>query len=182
MTKKEMQSYLKRKDLVLENNTVRWEISTVGDIHGLYVGSFVFKCYLTPAEKLAAGRDYRELLGSNAVFALKHEDDLAFTLSQLKYRVISGPPFWSSALTGDGLAGGIADEKILSAIFEAATASEFKYIAMLQDKKEKALEKAKKVAEGIIKGKRKEEEELERQNQERDKEIEEENKTSGDIA
>lgn len=159
MTKKELQSYLKRKDILIDNNTARWDIKSNGDIQGLYTGTFVFKCFLTPTEKLAAGREYRDLLGNNATLALKHEDNLAFTLSQLKYRVISGPPFWSSAIGINGILGDLPDEKVLDAIFEAALSSEFKYLATLQEKKEQAIEKAKKVAESIIEDKEEEDEE-----------------------
>lgn len=162
MDKKDLENYLNRKDLVIENNLCRWDISCNGDVNGLYTGTFVFKCFLTPSEKLAAGRDYRELLGENAVLALKHEDNLAFVLSQLKYRIISAPPFWSSSIGLNGFQGDLPDEKVLDIIFEAALSAEFKYLALLQEKKEKALEKAKKVAENVAENKEKEEEDLEK--------------------
>lgn len=158
MTKKELQTYLKRKDIVIENNTARWDISTNGDINGLYTGQFMFKCFLTPTEKLAAGREYREFLGSNATLALKHEDNLAFILAQLKYRVISAPPFWLSAMGINGIAGDLPDEKVLDVIFEASLSAEFKYLAVLQEKKELAIEKAKKAAESIVEDKDEEDE------------------------
>lgn len=161
MDKKDLENYLSRKDLVIENNICRWDISCNGDINGLYTGTFVFKCFLTPSEKLAAGRDYRELLGENAVLALRHEDNLAFVISQLKYRIISAPPFWSSSTGLNGFQGDLPDEKVLDIIFEAALSAEFKYLALLQEKKEKALEKAKKVAENIAENVAKQEEDLE---------------------
>lgn len=161
MNKKDLEVYLNRKDLVIENNLCRWDISCNGDINGLYTGTFTFKCFLTPSEKLAAGRDYRELLGENAVLALKHEDNLAFVLSQLKYRIVSAPPFWSSSMGLNGFQGDLADEKVLDVIFEAALSAEFKYLAMLQEKKEKALEKAKKSAENLAENVQKDKEEQE---------------------
>ena len=161
MDRKELEIYLNRKDLVIENNTCKWDIAYNGDINGLYTGTFIFKCFLTPSEKLAAGRDYRELLGNNAILALKHEDNLAFVLSQLKYRVVSAPPFWSSSIGLNGFQGDLPDEKVLDVIFEAALSAEFKYLAMLQEKKDKALEKARKAAESVAENKKENEEEKE---------------------
>ena len=153
MTKEELKEYLKRDDLVVENNTAKWDISHSGDINGLYTGTFVFKCFLTPSEKLAAGRQYRELLGTNPVVVSEHEDNLAFSISQLRYRVISAPPFWASSVGVNGVVGDLPDEKVLDVILQASLSAEFKYLALLQDKKEKALEKAKKVAESISENK-----------------------------
>ena len=163
MDKKDLDNYLKRTDLVLENNLCRWDSAYNGDINGLYTGTFVFKCFLTPSEKLAAGRDYRELLGSNAVLALKYEDNLAFVLSQLKYRIVSAPPFWTSSTGLNGFQGDLSDEKVLDVIFEAALSAEFKYLAMLQEKKEKAIKKAKDVAENVAENKLEEESEKEQE-------------------
>lgn len=150
MKKKEFNVYLKRKDITIDGSTATWELAASGDILGLYSGQFKFKCYLTPTEKLAAGRLYRMLLGDHPTTALNHEDNLSFTLAQLKYRVISGPPFWQSAIGLDGIVGDIPDEKVLDIIFEGAIASELKYLATLQQKKAELIEKAKKSAEKIL--------------------------------
>lgn len=150
MNRKEINLYLKRNDLSIEGNVCTWNIATHGDIQGLYTGNFKFKCYLTPSEKLAAGRAYRELLGSNAALAFKSEDNLAFALSQLRYRIISAPPFWNSAIGVDGQGGDIPDEKVLDAILEAAMSSELKYIAQLQNKKEQIIKKTKESAEKLL--------------------------------
>jgi len=151
MKKKEFSAYLKRKDITIEGSTATWELAAQGDIMGLYTGQFKFRCYLTPTQKLAAGRLYRTLLGDHPTTALTHEDNMSFTLAQLKYRVISGPPFWESAIGLDGIVGDIPDEKILDIIFEAAVASELKYLATLQQKKTELIEKAKKSAEKLLK-------------------------------
>lgn len=150
MKKKELESYSKRKDIVIEDGTAKWNIRYNGEINGLYTGQFVFKCFLNPTEKLAAGRDYRELLGPNAVMALKHEDNLAFSLSQLKYRIISAPPFWSSTIGQSGFAGDLPDEKVIDLVLEAAIASELKYLALMKKKKEDVLEKGIKAGESIL--------------------------------
>lgn len=147
---KEMSEYLKRKDIHIEGNQATWNISTVGDILGTYTGTFRFKCFLTPSERLAAGRLYRELLGSNPTLVTEHEDNLALTLSQLKFRIISGPPFWSSAIGLDEIAGDIPDEMVLNSILDAASASELKFLAQLQEKKKDLIEKAKKAAEKVL--------------------------------
>ena len=150
MKKKEMEAHLKRTDIKIEESTATWELAVNGDIAGLYAGQFKFKCYLTPTEILAAGRLYRELLGPNGMLASKHEDTLAFSLSQLKYRVISAPPFWTSALGLDGSSGDIPDANVLDAILDAALASQFKYLALLKKKKEESIQRAKKAAEKML--------------------------------
>lgn len=150
MTKKELNAYLKRGDIVVEGNVATWSLALSGDIQGTYAGVFKFKCYLTPSEQLAAGRDYRELLGVNAALAFTKEDNLAYTLAQLKYRVLVAPPFWNSSIGVNGLTGDIPDENVLDAIFEAAMASQLKYLAILQNKKDEMVKKAKASAEKLL--------------------------------
>lgn len=161
MKKKELNDYLKRKDIVIENNIATWNIKAYGEHQGTYAGQFRFKCFLTPTEKLAAGREYRALLGPNIALALKHEDNIAFSLTQLKYRIVKSPPFWSSAVGIDGYEGDIADEGIIDIVLQAAIDSELKYAALLQKKKEDALGKAKNAAEKIASDIESEEEEEE---------------------
>lgn len=153
MEKKDVKKYLKRSDIQIEGNVATWNINAVGAINGTYIGSFRFKCYLTPSEKLAAGRDYRELLGPESRLAFTNEDNLAFSLTQLKYRVISSPPFWSSAIGGNGnivLQGDLPDEPIIDMVLDAAVASELKFLAQLQKKKEETIKQAKDIAEKIL--------------------------------
>lgn len=159
MTKEELKEYLKRDDLKIEGNTVRWDINAAGNVLGKYTGTFTFKCFLTPTEKLAVGRLYRQLLGNNAVLALEHEDNMAFTMSQLAYRVVSGPPFWKSSVGVDGIAGDIPDTNVLDIILEGALAAEFKYLALIEQKKEKVLQRAKKTAEAISEDKQEDKDE-----------------------
>lgn len=150
MKRKELDGYLKREDISIEGNIAIWSIKAHGKINGTYLGTFKFKCYLTPSEQLAAGREYRNLLGQNATLAFKKEDNLAFTLSQLKYRVVSAPPFWNTAVSIDGLAGDIPDDDVLDVILEAAIASELKFSALLEKKKLDAVKKTKEAAENIL--------------------------------
>ena len=149
MKRKQLQDYLKRKDIVIEGNVSTWNVTTIGNVQGTYTGQFRFKCFLTPTEKLAAGRDYRALIGPNPVGVLENEENIAFSLSQLKYRILKAPPFWSSATGLDGFAGDLPDENVINVVLEAALASEFKYAAMLENRKEDSIKKAKKAAEKI---------------------------------
>jgi hypothetical protein len=139
-----------RTDIVIEGNTATWEIRLDGDINGTYMGQFRFKCFLSPTQKLAASREYRQLLGENPTLALTHEDNLAYALSQLKHRVISAPPFWTSTAQQSGMSGDIPDENVIMAVLDAAIGSELKYMTHLKKKKEEAIGRAKKAAERII--------------------------------
>lgn len=150
MKKKDIEKHLERDDLLIEGNTATWNIAEPGIIQGLYTGTFRFKCFPTPSERLASGRVYRELLGSHASLAQKYEDDLAFALAQLKYRVLEGPPFWNSSLNTSGIAGDIPDVDVLFIIFEAAMSSENKYLAQLEKRKLDAVKNAKLAAEALL--------------------------------
>ncbi len=145
------QSELEKSDIIIEGNTARWDIRVDGDINGLYLGTFRFKCYLSPTEKLAAGREYRELLGSNPTMANKHEDNLAFSLAQLKYRIISAPPFWTSTLQQSGISGDLPDENIIDAVLNAAVDAEIKFAKQLKSNRANSIERAKKAAERLLK-------------------------------
>lgn len=146
MADKEVQ----RTDIIIEGSTARWEISLEGDIQGLYTGSFRFRCFLSPTQHLAASREYRHLLGDNPTLVLTYDDNLAYALSQLKYRVIEAPPFWNSTVQTNGMPGDIPDAKVLDAILQAAVDAELLYRAQLKKKKAEALDKAKKAAERIL--------------------------------
>lgn len=140
------QKDLERTDIIIEGNTATWDIRIDGDINGTYMGSFRFKCFLSPTQKLAASREYRQLLGENPTLALTHEDNLAYALSQLKYRVISAPPFWTSTASQSGMAGDVPDENVIMAVLDAAVGAELKYVAQLKKKKIDAIDKAKQAA------------------------------------
>lgn len=152
MDDKKIQEYLARKDILIDGTIATWEMPpTEGEIQGMYTGTFKFRCFLTPTQRLAAGREHRELLGNHPTLATEHDDNLAFSLSQLKYRVISAPPFWTSTLQMNGVAGDLPDEKIIDDVLEAAISAELKYKAQLKQKKVEALERARKAAEKMLK-------------------------------
>jgi hypothetical protein len=151
MDDKKLEEYLARQDILIEGNVATWDIRLEGDIQGSYTGTFKFRCFLTPTQRLAAGREHRELLGSYPTLATAHDDNLAFSLSQLKHRVISAPPFWTSTVQLNGATGDIPDDNVIDAVLEAAVAAELKYKAQLKQKKTDAIERAKRAAMSILK-------------------------------
>lgn len=132
---------LQRSDLLIEGNTATWDMRLEGDIQGTYAGAFRFKCYLSPLQQIAANREYREIMGPNPTFASEHESFLAYALTQLKYRIMTAPPFWASQSPAT-LAGDIADENIISAVLDAALGAEIKYKSQLKKKKLDAVSRA----------------------------------------
>jgi hypothetical protein len=138
-------------NIIIEGNQATWEINAIGDVGGTYIGTFKFKCLILPTQRLAASREYRALLGENPTLALAHDDNLAYALTQLKYRVISAPPFWTSTIQNNGMAGDLPDENIVMMVLDAAVEAELKYKQQLKNKKSEALEKAKNAAERLLK-------------------------------
>lgn len=138
------------KNIIIEGNTGVWEMKLDGDIQGTFTGIFRFRCYLTPSQKIAADREMRELIGVNPTVANEHESYLAFALTQLKQRIISAPPFWTSTLQTSGISGDLPDENIIIAVLDASLGAESKYKGQLKQKKVDAIEKVKKAAEKIL--------------------------------
>lgn len=144
----EEDKYVDRPDIVIENHVATWQLKAEGAINGTYMGTFKFKCFLLPSETVAAGRERRELLGENAILATQKESFYAYALPQLKYRVISGPPFWQSK--DGGYAGDLADAEVMGAILDAALGAELKFSHEIKQRKTAAIERAKKAAEQIL--------------------------------
>jgi len=142
---------LERSDIIIEGNTATWEMRMDGDIHGTYVGAFRFKCYLSPLQQIAADRERRELLGNQPLYASEHESFLAYALTQLKYRIITSPPFWASSSPAT-MAGDIADENVIAAVLDAALGSEMKYKSQLKKKKQDALNRGISSVDQAMKG------------------------------
>ena len=140
---------LERKDLIIEGNTATWQMRLEGDISGTYAGSFRFKCYLSPLQQIAADRERRELLGNQFVGIDEHISFLAYALTQLKYRIVTAPPFWASASPAS-LAGDIPDENVIAAILDAALGSEIKYKSQLKKKKLEAIARGKAGVEKLM--------------------------------
>jgi hypothetical protein len=133
-------------DIQIVGGVATWEMRTEGSISGTYTGTFKFRCYLSPLQKIAAGREQRELLGESRAWVetpdYEHESFLAYALTQLKYRVLSAPPFWTSAGINKTHEGDIPDEDVIEKILDAAVRSELKYKRDLQSRKDEALKRA----------------------------------------
>jgi hypothetical protein len=140
---------LDRSDIILEGNSATWDMRLEGAIHGTYTGTFRFKCYLSPLQQIAANREYREILGPNPSFASEHESFLAYALTQLKYRILSAPPFWASQNPA-AFAGDLADENVIAAVLDAALGAEMKYKSSLKKKTEEATKRAKAATEKLM--------------------------------
>lgn len=149
MLNEQEEKSLERSDLIIEGNTATWQMRLEGDIHGTYAGAFRFKCYLSPLQQIAADRERRELLGNNPFAAGEHESFLAYALTQLKYRIVSAPPFWASANPAT-LGGDIADENVIAAVLDAALGAEMKYKSQLKKKKLDAIARAKPAVEKMM--------------------------------
>lgn len=137
---------LARSDIIIEGNTATWDMNLDGDIHGTYRGSFKFRCYIDPMQQMSADRERRELLGVNPFAADEHVSLLAYALPQLKYRIISAPPFWASQNPA-AYQGNIADDNVIVAVLNTAIDAEIKYKAQLKKKKLDAVERAKAATE-----------------------------------
>lgn len=123
-----------------------WEMNTTAPINGTYQGVFKLRTGITPMQEIEADRDYRELLGKNTELISSHIENLAYALTQLKQRVISGPPFWF-----DGISkfpgSQVRDKEIIEKVFEASVVAETKYRKMLQEKHKLSVEKLAKAIE-----------------------------------
>jgi hypothetical protein len=139
-------------DITIENGIATWILpQTQGDVHGTYTGTFQFRCYLDPIRQLQAGREYRELIGPNALLATETEGNLAFALTQLKHRILKSPPFWSSTLQDSTFAGNIGDLNIITMVLDAAIRAENLYKEMMTKERDAILERNIKVSEETIK-------------------------------
>src|SRR5665213_1148730 len=147
-----------RPDIKLDGDKATWDISAVGNIRGTYLGTFVFRCFLTPLQQLAAGREERALVGEQFAFASEHERFIAYALAQLKYRIISAPPFWTSANPSGNMAGDLADTEIVSLVLGSSIDAELKYKSDIKLRKEMAIERAKKANDAIVEANKIEEE------------------------
>jgi hypothetical protein len=136
--------------IIIEGSTASWTINTVGNVLGTYHGQFKFRCMLTPLQQLAAGRAERELIGVNMALASDHERFTAYALTQLKYRIISAPPFWSSSTYGD-IQGDLIDSELIAVILSAAIDAESLYRTQIKERKEQAIKRAREVHEKLIK-------------------------------
>jgi hypothetical protein len=137
----------KNSDIQLDNDIAIWHMREEGLIRGTYAGTFKFRCFLTPTMKIAANREYREMLGPNPSMAGEHESELAWALSQLRQRVLEAPPFWQAGK----MAGDIEDANIIQTVLDAAIRAELKYVENLKERKEQQVKLAREAAEKFLK-------------------------------
>lgn len=141
-----------KTDITIDGQIATWIMPTTqGDVGGTYTGTFQFRCILDPLRSLQAGREYRELLGKNAVLASESDSDLAFALTQLKHRVLKAPPFWSSTTQDAEFAGNLPDLNIIVLVLDAALRAENQYKERMAEQREAILNRSIKVAEKNIK-------------------------------
>lgn len=142
-----------RDDIQINGSVATWTMHMNGTVSGTYTGTFTFRCFLTPLQRIAAGREQRALLGESRAFVetpdYENEAWLAYLLTQLKYRVISAPPFWSTSGINKTHEGDIPDENVLQAILDAATDAELIYKQRLKKLKEEAIKKANEGAKAV---------------------------------
>lgn len=163
---KKEEKFEPRSEIIIEGNQAKWNINKVGAINGTYAGQFVFRCVLTPSQKIAANRDYREMLGVNPTLADEHVSFMAYALTQLRYRIISSPPFWTATQQINGIDGDIVDEDIISEVLDAAVHAQLKYKNQLETEKKAMLEKSIAAAQRMIDAKSEEEDDLDEEDEE----------------
>jgi hypothetical protein len=132
---------IREEDIAIDSQGIAsWDINIAAPIGGTYQGTFKFRTGLSPLQEIEADRDYRDLLGKNAEFAATHIENLAYSLAQLRQRVVAGPPFWF-----DGISkfpgSQVRDAEVLQEVFEAAVASEVKYRNTVKEKHKAAIQK-----------------------------------------
>lgn len=151
-------------DIQLNGSIATWELNTEGKILGTYSGTFKFRCFLTPLQLIAVGREQRALLGESKAWVetvdYEHESFLAYALIQLKYRIIESPPFWKSSGVNKTHDGDIPDQEVLEKILDAAIRSELKYKDDLKKRKEKAIQAANEGVKYHKENQKKEDEEI----------------------
>ena len=126
------------REITLNGSTGTYFLDMVGKIGGRYVGKFIMRCYLTPIERIACDREFRDLIGKIQTGVDPNVEYLAFALTQLKYRIVSYPPFWDNGDTP--IPGGqIADREIIEDLLGAANDAETKYSESLIEKHEQSL-------------------------------------------
>lgn len=147
-------------DIILEGNVAIWRMQPVqGDLGGTYTGTFKFRTFLDPLRQLQAGKEFREYLGAQASQAPDSEANLAFALTQLKFRVISAPPFWTSTLQDSGISGNVGDLNVIALVLDSAIRAETLYKEKIAKERDEALERSIQAAEALLQKKAEEEKE-----------------------
>ena len=100
-----------------------------------YLGTFKVKCILDPMDFIDSDKLYRQLLGdTHPENAHEHTLNIAFALSQLKYRILECPPFWENKRLGGSH---IKDKDVIIGILNKATEAEQIYRQKMAEEAEK---------------------------------------------
>jgi hypothetical protein len=132
-----------KKDIIIDNGYAIWDINTSEPVGGTYMGTFKFRCVLSPLQIIEADRDYRDLLGPNPAMVDPLAENLAYALSQLKQRVVQAPPFWTETQARFGGAH-IKDTNVIDLALKAAFEAEIKYREELKENHKAATDRLRK--------------------------------------
>lgn len=132
----------KPENLTLNTDSATYLLDTIAPVQGLYKGTFKFKLSMTPIMEINSDREYRSLLGNptNTDMIPIKVLNMAFIISQLKYRILESPPFWQ--MTDDGK--NIEDYSILEELLEASIEAQKQHSTMLNEKHAKSLKRLEK--------------------------------------
>lgn len=143
---------MKNSEITLDNSISTWKMPlTQGSLGGSYTGTFTFKTFLDPLTQLQAGRELRELLGSLGGQATEVEWSLAYALTQLKHRILTAPPFWTSTQQSSGISGNVGDLNIIEIVMAAAMLSEQLFKEKIEKEREQILNNTIKTIENLLK-------------------------------
>ena len=151
-------------DLTIDGSTCSWTLPpTQGEYLGTYTGTFKFRCFLSPTQQLAASKELREMMGGAAILdgpyknVDQHEWLIAYALTQLKYRVISSPPFWTQPTQIGELPGSIPDQHIIEMVLDASVRAQQVFKDIITKERDQVLENTIKKAEIMLEERSKEE-------------------------
>jgi len=142
----------KRSDISINGSVATYTFSYQSETRGTLLGQFTFKCILLPMDKLAVGRERRQLLGEFEALASELERYIAYSLSELKYRIITAPVFWND----DKMNGNIPEEQLLFNVLDAALYAQGMYSQTKNEEKDALVNSALKQAEKILTDKKEE--------------------------
>lgn len=120
-------------DLPLKHQVFDFEYIT--ELGKKYDGQFTVRCSLNIGQKHAMELEKSRLLG-NFASPTAGLEGLAIVLSNLRHKVIDGPPWWTQSNGGAN----IEDEDALVALFRKLEETEIKWKTDLLDKAKKAQE------------------------------------------
>lgn len=96
-------------------------------------GIFKFRCHLTPMDIIDTDAFYRELIGVRPSESDRVADRMAYSLSQLRYRVIDAPEWWKKDPEGRSqIWGGHCNKNVVVEVFNVAVTAETLYLEKLK--------------------------------------------------